>query len=508
MSIQTDTNKSGPYACNGVTVDFPITIPVAQESDIQVVQTTISSGLDTVVTTGITIDIDAKNVKFDVAPSALYEVTLLLATPITQPDDFESYGGIQADEVEGALDRLTRQNLKQEEELERCVKVGVTADDPDELLEAISQAVEDSQTAQAGAEAAEANAVIAQTGAETAETAAEAAETASGDYEALCAQAVIDAEAAAGQAIAAAGSVAPVGTIFAYPVVTAPSGFLLCDGSAVSRTTYSELFDLMGEDFGVGDGSTTFNLPNIKGKTVIGLDAAQAEFDAMGETGGAKTHTLILSEIPAHTHPNVQRSGSTWSSGETAGVIGSSGSTGSAGGGDAHNNLQPYIVLQYIIKAENALQPDVVKATQAQAEAGTDNDTYMTPLRTAEAIDALGGGDVYVDRGDPSAWDFEAGDLTLSNSAFQDLDLSSIVPAGATRVLLSIQVRTDTVQVAAEVRENGNSSAYNTLTTSTIVTGVTSQVQGGVVLDSNRIVEYRIGTAATVVKILVRGWWI
>jgi microcystin-dependent protein len=73
---------------------------------------------------------------------------------------------------------------------------------------------------------------------------------------------------------------------------TAPTGWLLCDGTAVSRTTYSDLFAITSTTYGVGDGSTTFNLPNLKGRVPVGLDTSQTEFDVLGETGGAKTHTL------------------------------------------------------------------------------------------------------------------------------------------------------------------------------------------------------------------------
>lgn len=141
------------------------------------------------------------------------------------------------------------------------------------------------------------------------------------------------------------------GAVIPYAGSSAPTGFLLCDGSAVSRTTYSTLFSLIGTTYGVGDGSTTFNLPDIQGNVIVGLDSAQTEFDALGETGGAKTHTLTTDEIPAHTHTTgvvVTGTGSTPEA--TATGSGTSTDTGSTGGGSAHNNLQPYIVLNYIIK--------------------------------------------------------------------------------------------------------------------------------------------------------------
>ncbi len=100
----------------------------------------------------------------------------------------------------------------------------------------------------------------------------------------------------------AAGAAAPVGAVNQFAGSSAPAGWLLCDGTAVSRTTYAALFGVIGTTYGAGDGSTTFNLPNLKGRVPVGFDAAQAEFNALGKTGGEKTHTLVAAEIPTHSH--------------------------------------------------------------------------------------------------------------------------------------------------------------------------------------------------------------
>ena len=195
----------------------------------------------------------------------------------------------------------------------------------------------------------------------------------------------------------------PIGGVTTFAGTASPSNkWAICDGTAVSRTTYSTLFTVIGTTYGVGDGTTTFNLPNLKGRVVVGVDAAQTEFDALGETGGAKTHTLTSSEIPAHSHPNTASfsgsSGTTSNPGDhthaygrrTTGAGGFASGTGipphnaspsgpdfdagptagagnhahtftpsgtvtmtnanNTGGGGAHNNLQPYIALNYLIR--------------------------------------------------------------------------------------------------------------------------------------------------------------
>lgn len=94
----------------------------------------------------------------------------------------------------------------------------------------------------------------------------------------------------------------PTGGLVAWSAASAPTGWLICDGSAVSRTTYADLYAVVGDTYGAGDGSTTFNLPNIKGRVVVGLDSADTAFDALAETGGSATHTLNTAEMPSHNH--------------------------------------------------------------------------------------------------------------------------------------------------------------------------------------------------------------
>jgi microcystin-dependent protein len=158
----------------------------------------------------------------------------------------------------------------------------------------------------------------------------------------------------------------PVGGVTQYAGSTSPSvNYAICDGAAVNRTTYATLFARIGTTYGVGDGSTTFNLPNVKGRVIAGRDSAQTEFDTLAETGGAKTHTLTSAEMPSHIHDqtiagtlmswsktgggNQTRVNITASYGDTF-TGGFEGYTASTGGGGAHNNLQPYIVMNYLIR--------------------------------------------------------------------------------------------------------------------------------------------------------------
>ena len=146
------------------------------------------------------------------------------------------------------------------------------------------------------------------------------------------------------------GDTLPIGSIMPYGSATAPINWLVCDGSAVSRTTYAELFSAIGTSFGSGDGSTTFNLPNLKGKVAVGIDSNDTDFNTIGETGGSK-------ELQEHNHVLGKSAGAgsqtdwayTVSSVSNAGTV----STQNAGTGNA-GNLQPYQVVCYIIKAKQS----------------------------------------------------------------------------------------------------------------------------------------------------------
>jgi len=157
----------------------------------------------------------------------------------------------------------------------------------------------------------------------------------------------------------------PSGALLPFAGTSAPTGYLLCYGQDVSRTTYAALFTAIGTTYGVGDGSTTFTLPDLRGYVVAGKDdmggtaasrLTTPDGTTLGATGGSETHTLTTSEMPAHTHSiSTYDDATSEQSGDgirstNDGYNATTHNTNSTGGGSAHNNVQPTIVLNYIIK--------------------------------------------------------------------------------------------------------------------------------------------------------------
>ena len=175
-------------------------------------------------------------------------------------------------------------------------------------------------------------------------------------------------------------NIVPSGALMPFAGASAPTGFLLCHGQAVSRTTYATLFSAISTTYGTGDGSSTFNLPDLRGRVIAGQDdmgGASANRltnqtgglngDTLGAAGGSETHTLTTAQLASHTHSfsdtdsitamtflsdglGVNRGGSGQSSSSNSISVSISGTTGSTGSGSAHNNVQPTMVLNYIIK--------------------------------------------------------------------------------------------------------------------------------------------------------------
>lgn len=177
------------------------------------------------------------------------------------------------------------------------------------------------------------------------------------------------------------------GIIVAYGGSTAPTGWLMCYGQEVSRTTYATLYTIMGTTYGSGNGSTTFNLPDLRGRAAIGPDnmgggaaGRVVAATSAGYSGGVESvnlththttgdHTLTLTEIPSHSHsfttdvyPSVTNLGPYSLGGGYLGNNLTTGNTSSVGGGAAHNHgptgsalsvteiMNPYLAVNYIVK--------------------------------------------------------------------------------------------------------------------------------------------------------------
>ena len=142
----------------------------------------------------------------------------------------------------------------------------------------------------------------------------------------------------------------PTGMVVPYAGAAAPDGWLLCQGQAVSRTTYAQLFSVIGTTYGSGDGSTTFNLPDMRGRVAVGSDAN------LGAAAGVQSVSLTAAQNGPHNHTTLidyknlmgtqEGSNSFQVRQEPAGAV----TTGSSGNGAAHENRQPSLYLNQIIK--------------------------------------------------------------------------------------------------------------------------------------------------------------
>lgn len=167
-------------------------------------------------------------------------------------------------------------------------------------------------------------------------------------------------------------SMMPLGSFMLYSVNTPPYGiWLVADGSAISRATYSDLYTMIGTLYGSGNGTTTFNIPDLRGRFPVGHDPSDVNMQNVGQTGGEKTHTLTVAEMPSHNHggatganglvttgaSSAVGSNQTYSAmggGVASAVVGDlhTHSIGAQGGGAAHNTLPPFLALTWMFRVK------------------------------------------------------------------------------------------------------------------------------------------------------------
>lgn len=157
----------------------------------------------------------------------------------------------------------------------------------------------------------------------------------------------------------------PVGALMPYAGLVTPAGWLLCKGQSLSRSSYPDLFKAIGTLYGAAD-AQSFSIPDLRTRVPVGVSDNDALFGQMGAKGGEERHTLLVSELPAHTHylegvgiafkGGLEKTnlgaGSGWTtvtnytSGENPNLRAKA-----TGSNNPHNNMPPYIVLNYIIRA-------------------------------------------------------------------------------------------------------------------------------------------------------------
>lgn len=165
----------------------------------------------------------------------------------------------------------------------------------------------------------------------------------------------------------------PAGTIVQSAAINTPDGWLTCNGALLNKIAYSDLFAAIGNLYGGAPTDLSFNLPDMLGRVGVGAIGAGLRPGLserlMGTSGGAETHTLTTSEMPSHSH-GVSDPGHTHSipirsegfadigpdddvsqgSGYNTGSSTTGITIGNAGGGNSHNNMQPFLVIRYLIK--------------------------------------------------------------------------------------------------------------------------------------------------------------
>ncbi len=149
----------------------------------------------------------------------------------------------------------------------------------------------------------------------------------------------------------------PVGTINAYAGIAEPEGWLFCYGQALNRVTFGNLYRAIGTMYGDGDGISTFNIPDLRGRVIVGVDKNAGRVtsnNTLGKSSGEEKHQLTVDELPSHNHTMGYIEHGITTGGhpchDVSNALNSKFLTKNTGNNHSHNNMQPYLVLNYIIK--------------------------------------------------------------------------------------------------------------------------------------------------------------
>jgi microcystin-dependent protein len=406
MTVSSTTTKVS-YSGNGSTTVFAYTFKIFADADLTVIVRTDSTGAEVTktLTTHYTVsgagNVSGGNVTFGTAPASGETVVIKRNLALTQSTDYTPNDPFPAASHEDALDRQMFIAQQQEERFGRALVFPETDTASTTIPNSVTRADKflgfDSSgnitalsstgvtPGAVGTGELEDGAVTEAKLASNAVTNAKMADDSVGADELIdnsvgAAAINISGNGTSGQVVQsdgdgsfsyltlAAGFVS--GMLMPYAGATAPSGWLLCYGQAISRTTYADLFTAIGTVYGTGDGSSTFNLPDLRGRVVAGQDdmggssanrltdqTGGLNGDTLGDTGGSETHTLTEAQLPAHSHGNVVTNVSATFKTNTGDggasvvqTITQTKATTSTGSGDAHNIVQPTIILNYIIK--------------------------------------------------------------------------------------------------------------------------------------------------------------
>ncbi len=298
-TVATSTSRV-KYTCNGSVTAFPFTFGVGAASEVQVILTG-PTGAETTLAEATNYNVSCTNNDCSsggtVTTVAVYAIgntiTILRNVPLTQEADFTEGMPTLYESFETGLDKLTRIAQQQQETLNRSVVVPKSESTSGMTIPAAA-----TRASKYLAFDASGNPIASGGGPGSSDV----------PVSAYAATLVAAADAAAAREVLSVTAVI-AGEIRMYGGSSAPAGWLICDGSAVSRTTYAALFAAIGTTFGTGDGSTTFNLPNFKGRIPIGVgqgDTAEGGGSGtdriLGAMAGAEKHTQTTGEVGSHGH--------------------------------------------------------------------------------------------------------------------------------------------------------------------------------------------------------------